>query len=237
MRNILLIHGIWGGNWFWDKWKPVLINYGYNCISPTLSNLMNTDYSPGAVHYAESIIEQNKSHKFDYIIGFSSGAIIAALIANKIINIKGVIFICPVPPFGCFPAVSKSTISFLPTFYTKVLLNHNNWIPPIERSIITLGMTHVPEAQSKELFQLFLPESRRFLIEMCTQQVHVNYNLLPGKRLLIGAKQDKAIPNYSVRSFGKKIARKPHFIDNSGHLLPIEAEGSKVINKIINWLE
>lgn len=35
-KEILLIHGMWGGGWYWDKFQGYFENKGYHCISPYL---------------------------------------------------------------------------------------------------------------------------------------------------------------------------------------------------------
>ena len=35
-KTIVMIHGMWGGGWCWDHYKPFLENKGYHCITPIL---------------------------------------------------------------------------------------------------------------------------------------------------------------------------------------------------------
>jgi esterase/lipase len=36
ISTIMMIHGMWGGSWYWENYKRFFENKGYQCITPTL---------------------------------------------------------------------------------------------------------------------------------------------------------------------------------------------------------
>lgn len=36
IENILMIHGMWGGGWYWENFKKYFEARGYTCLTPTL---------------------------------------------------------------------------------------------------------------------------------------------------------------------------------------------------------
>lgn len=35
-ETIVMIHGMWGGGWYWENFKKFFEGEGYHCITPTL---------------------------------------------------------------------------------------------------------------------------------------------------------------------------------------------------------
>jgi dienelactone hydrolase len=45
--TIVMIHGMWGGGWYWDNYAKYFEEKGYRCITPTLPfHVMDPNASP-----------------------------------------------------------------------------------------------------------------------------------------------------------------------------------------------
>ncbi|MBU2459960.1 alpha/beta hydrolase [Patescibacteria group bacterium] len=154
--TIFMIHGMWGGAWYWEKFRSVFEAKGYRCVAVTLpyhdmdpkgipdSRLGTT----GLLDYAESLEQQiNKLGVKPIIMGHSMGGLLAQILGARSLA-KSLVLLTTASPSGIIalkPSVIKSFWSVMTTwgFWRKPMrqtfqLPHNKMLPEEGGSGVTL---------------------------------------------------------------------------------------------------
>ncbi|MFP4480878.1 MAG: alpha/beta hydrolase [Desulfohalobiaceae bacterium] len=107
-RTILMIHGMWGGGWYWDRFQSFFQTMGYNCIAP---DLRHHDVHPGGappsglgqtslLDYARDLEATIKGFEEKPILmGHSMGGLLAQMLASRGLA-EATVLISPAPPAG-----------------------------------------------------------------------------------------------------------------------------------------
>ena len=106
--TIFLIHGMWGGPWYWENYKRVFDQKGYRCIAATLPF---HDMAPNDVpdprlgtcsllDYAAAM--EQEIRRIDLkpiIVGHSMGGLLAQILASRGLA-KALVLLSPSSPAG-----------------------------------------------------------------------------------------------------------------------------------------
>lgn len=171
-EHILMIHGMWCGDWVWDSFKGFFESKGYHCITPTLRH---HDKKHGAVShdrigttslldYAEDL--ENEICRLDrkpILMGHSMGGILAQILGSRGLA-KALVLLTPAAPRGivalkpsvirCFWSVMKK-----PGFWKKPML------PTFDEAVYA-ALQLFPVQEQRELYERLVPESGRAGFEL-----------------------------------------------------------------------
>ncbi len=134
---IVMIHGMWGGNWVWDNYKEFFENKDYICITPTLRyHDMDPNEQPDSklgtvslLDYADDL--EKLIRKLDVppvIIGHSMGGLLTQILASRGLA-EAIILLTPASPSGIIaltPSVLKS--------FQSVLTKWGFWKKPMRQT-------------------------------------------------------------------------------------------------------
>ena len=107
-ETIFLIHGMWGGPWYWENYKHVFEQQGYRCIAATLPF---HDMAPGDVpdprlgtcsllDYAAAIEQEIRRIGLKpIIVGHSMGGLLAQILGSRGLA-KALVLLSPSSPAG-----------------------------------------------------------------------------------------------------------------------------------------
>lgn len=153
--TIFMIHGMWGGGWYWSKFRAFFEDRGFRCVATTLRY---HDVDPAAppdpnlgttslLDYARDLEEEIASLGTDPILmGHSMGGLLSAILASRGHG-KALVQLNPGPPRGVFalrPAVIRS--------FWSALTRWGFWRRPFRQTF---------EEASYSMLQLFTPEEQR----------------------------------------------------------------------------
>jgi len=105
-ESIFMVHGMWGGGWYWENYIRFFEEKGYKCFAPYLRH---HDVQPTAkppkglgstslLDYAEDLEDQiNKLKEKPIIIGHSMGGLLAQILAARGLA-KATVLITPASP-------------------------------------------------------------------------------------------------------------------------------------------
>lgn len=171
-ETIFMTHGMWGGGWYWGKFKAFFEARGYRCVVPTLRY---HDVDPAAapdprlgttslLDYARDLEEEIASLGANPILmGHSMGALLSAMLASRGIG-KALVQLNPGPPRGVFalrPSVLRAFRSALTTW--------GFWRRPFRQTFAeaTYSMLHLLTAEEqREAYARFVYESGRAASEV-----------------------------------------------------------------------
>lgn len=249
-QTIIMIHGMWGGAWYWGNYKKYFEAKGYKCVIPTLRHHdINPKSAPHKELGATSILDyaddlEKLIKEIDgkpIIIGHSMGGLIAQILASRGLASTAVL-LCPASPSGIFalmPSVIKS--------FWSILFRWAFWKTPMRQTFkeAVYSMLHLlPPKQQKQTYERFVYESGRAAFE-------IGFWLIDGKRatqvnekkvtcpmLVISGAEDRITPAAVVKKVHKKyksISTYKEF-SNHAHWIMDEPKWEEIAEFISNWL-
>jgi non-heme chloroperoxidase len=228
-ERIMMIHGMWGGDWVWDNYKKFFESKGYRCITPTLryhdkkykDDPNNQIGTTSLFDYVEDL--EKEIYKLDQkpiLMGHSMGGLLAQILGSRGLA-KALVLLTPAPPKGIFalkPSVIKSfwSVTMRPGFWRKPMLQTFN-------EAVYAMMQLIPVEDRKEIYERLVPESGRAASE-------IGYWILDRKNassvdsakitcptLVISGGQDKITPSSVVRKVADKYNAVTTFKEFSNH--------------------
>ncbi len=228
-EHIMMIHGMWCGDWVWDNYKRFFESKGYHCITPNL-RYHNKKYkddpnnqvgTTSLFDYVEDL--EKEIYKLDQkpiLMGHSMGGLLAQMLGSRGLA-KALVLLTPASPKGIIAlraSVIKSFWSSMtrPGFWRKPIL-------PTFNEAVYATMQLIPVEERKEIYEKLVPESGRAAFE-------IGYWLLDRKSvssvdsakitcptLVISGGQDKLTPSSVVRRVADKYNAVTTFKEFSNH--------------------
>ena len=250
-KTIVMIHGMWGGGWCWDHYKPFLENKGYHCITPILRyHDMDPNDEPdprlGTVSltdYADDLEKQIRKLDVPVILmGHSMGGLLTQILASRDLA-EAAILLTPAAPYGLMgltPSVIRSFWSILTTW--------KFWKKPgrqtfKEAAYSTLGV--LPADVKKKEFDKFVYESGRAVLEIglwpldSKKASKVDESKVTCPVLIIAGTEDKITPASVVRKIAdkyKEVAVYKEF-EQHGHAVLEEPGWEEIAEYTSDWLD
>ncbi|NIN10326.1 MAG: alpha/beta fold hydrolase [Gemmatimonadales bacterium] len=246
-----MIHGMWGGAWYWGKYKRFFESKGYRCHAPTLRfhDADPTDApdprlgTTSLLDYAQDLEEEIRQLDGPPIImGHSMGGLLAQILGSRGYG-KALVLLTPAPPYGIValrPSVIRSSWSSLTTwgFWRKPAR------PTFDEAVY--GMLHLlPVGERREVFDRFVYESGRAGSE-------IGFWLLDGRGaakvderkvtcpvLVVGGVEDRITPASVTRKVAEKYDRVSTYKEFAGHAHWVVGEPGweQVAKYVSDWLD
>ena len=171
-ETIVMIHGMWGGSWYWGNYKKFFEGKGYRCIIPTLRF---HDMDPKAVpnpalgttsllDYAGDLEEEIRRLDSQAIImGHSMGGLLAQILGSRGLA-RALVLLTPASPGGINalkPSVIKS--------FASVLSGYGFWKKPNRQTFneaVYSMLRLLPPEEQRKIYDRFVYESGRAASEL-----------------------------------------------------------------------
>lgn len=247
--QILLIHGMWGGSWYWQPMREYLEQRGYRCIVPTLRY---HDRAPGEPPPAElgrlslqvyvddmaALIHTLPSKPV--VMGHSMGGLIAQKLAEQGLA-RALVLACPAPPADV-PAISWSAIRcFLP-----LLLKPCFWRRPLRpsfRTAVYSSLQLIPVAQRRSYYERLVHDSGWALVEIALPFLdragasRVRTEQVNCPLLVLAAGDDRLIPARVVKKVADKYPQADYqCFSGQTHWLIAEPGWQDCAEAVHRWL-
>ena len=107
-KKIVMIHGMWGGGWFWENFKTFFERQGYQCLTPTLRYHdadPQDDPDPrlgttSLMDYARDIEDQISAlGERPILMGHSMGGLLAQILGSRGLA-QALVLLTPASPSG-----------------------------------------------------------------------------------------------------------------------------------------
>ena len=249
-QTIVMIHGMWGGEWSWDHYKAFFEKKGYRCITPTLRyHDIDPNDKPdprlgtmSLLEYADDL--EKLIGKLDgpiILMGHSMGGLLTQILASRNLA-DAAILLTPASPYGIMaltPSVIRSFWSILKTW--------GFWKKPVrqtfkEASFSTLGV--LPNDMKKEQYAKFVYESGRAAFEIgfwyldSKKASKVDESKVTCPVLIVAGSEDKITPAPIVRKIADKFEAVAVYkqFENHGHWVIGEPGWEKIADYTSAWL-
>ena len=236
---IILIHGMFGGGWYFENWAKFLCEKGFRAyVIKDLHSVHNStfnDYVNEVSCLLVSLAEDKETVKFKpIIIGHSMGGLITQKLAERYPHlVGGIVLVASAPPKGISAmswSVAKTMLKHLPALMFNLPLKID------KKSTLKLLLNWLGDEDRKEqIFQKFVPESSRVAKQLVFSQIPVDEKKVVCKSLVVAGLYDNLLP----RRIQIKIANKYDSVYLSflkGHMMMLDDGRNKVINAIYDWI-
>jgi len=246
-----MIHGMWGGSWYWENYKRFFEAKGYQCITPTLrfhdvapEELPNPQLgTTSLLDYVEDL--EKEIHQLDalpILMGHSMGGLLAQMLGSRGLA-KALVLLTPASPRG----INALTPSVIRSFWSG-LTKWGFWRKPLRQTFneaIYSMLQLLPVEEQKKIFDRFVCESGRAAFE-------IGFWFLDRKRasrvdeanvtcpmLVVAGGRDRITPASVVRKVAAKYIAVSTYKEfpNHAHWVIGEPHWQEVAEHVSHWLE
>ncbi len=250
-ETIVMIHGMWGGPWYWTNYRNLFEAAGYRCVAVTLPY---HDMDPHAaadprlgttslLDYAESIEQQimQLGGEKPILMGHSMGGLLAQLLGARGLA-KSLVLLTPASPAG----ILALTPSVLRSFWS-IQTTWGFWNKPTRQTFAeaAYSMLHLlPAAEQQAVYDRFVYESGRATFEIgywlfdSRHAARVDASRVNCPVLVLAGAQDRITPVSVVRKVAKKYHASATYKEfgNHAHWVVGEPGWEEVAEYALNWL-
>jgi pimeloyl-ACP methyl ester carboxylesterase len=247
--TIFMIHGMWGGAWYWENYVNFFSEKGYRCVTTTLRY---HDMEPTAVpdprlgttrlqDYAADLEAEIKALDGDPIImGHSMGGLLAQMLGSRGLGSR-LVLLTPAAPAG----ILALTPSVVRSFWS-VMTKWKWWDKPTRQTFkeASYSMLHLfPETEQRAVYDRFVYESGRATFEIGfalldrSKGSRVDESQVTAPMLVIGGKQDRITPVTAVKKVVKKYNADYQEFPDHAHWVVGEPGWQEVAEYVAGWLE
>ncbi len=249
-ETIVMIHGMWGGGWYWDNYRKFFEGKGYRCITPTLrfhdmdpKGIPNPQLgTTSLLDYAQDL--EDEIRKLDtrpILIGHSMGGLLSQILGSRGLA-KALVLLTPASPRGIMaitPSVLKS--------FQSVLMGWGFWKKPrrqtFNEAVYSMLQLLSPE-ERKNVYDRFVYESGRAASEIgfwyfdAKKANRVDEKKLSCPVLVIAGSLDKITPASVVRKVARKYGTLATYKEfpNHAHWVVAEPGWQEVAEYAADWL-
>ncbi len=251
IKTIVMIHGMWGGGWYWENYAKYFEARGYRCVRPTLRfHDMNPRETPdprlgttSLLDYAADLEKEIVQLKETPILmGHSMGGLLAQILGSRGLA-SALVLLTPAPPAGIMtlkPSVIRS--------FWSMLMRWGFWKKPGRQKFdeASYSMLHLlPVEEQKKTFERFVYESGRAASEIGLWRFDrrgaaaVDGSKITCPVLVIGAAEDRITPVSVVRKIAEKYRGKAAtYREFPGHAHWVVAEPGweEIAGYVNDWL-
>jgi pimeloyl-ACP methyl ester carboxylesterase len=249
-RTIVMIHGMWGGGWYWENYARYFEARGYRCVRPTLRlHDMNPREAPdprlgttSLLDYAEDLEKGIRELKeIPILMGHSMGGLLAQMLGSRGLG-KALVLLTPASPAGIM-ALKFSVIRS----FSGMLMRWGFWREPgrqkFEEAVYSM-LSLLPAEEQKKVFERFVYESGRAASEIGfwlfdrRNAAAVDESKVTCPVLVIGAAEDRITPVSVVRKVAEKYKGVATYKEFAGHAHWVVAEPGweEIAGYVNDWL-
>lgn len=249
-RNIVMIHGMWGGGWYWEKYKHFFTEKGYQCHAPYL-RYHNVD--PKAVpdprlgttsllDYAQDLedyIKEKELNERPILMGHSMGGLLAQILGSRGVA-SALVLLTPAPPAGIFALKFSVIKTFRPVLFKWGFWKKPHSLP-LKNSVY--GMMHLMSENDQENhYGQCVHESGKAATEIAFWQhaARVDESEVKCPVLVVAGKEDRITPAPVVKKVAKKYGALPEdykCFDKHAHMVVCEPGWEDVAGFAWEWLK
>jgi len=250
-KTIVMIHGMQGAGWYWEKYKGFFEARGYHCVTPTLRFHDVDPEEPPNPHlgttslldYAEDLEKEIRSlDELPTLMGHSMGGLLAQILGSRGLA-RALVLLTPASPSGIL-ALRPSVIR---CFWSGLKI-WGFWRKPVRQTFheaVYSMLQLLTVEEQKEIYDRFVHESGRAACEIGLWffdrkgAAKVDEAKVTCPVLVIAGTQDRI----TLASVVRKVARKYGAVStykefaNHSHWVVAEPSWEEIAGYIADWLE
>jgi len=250
-NTIFMIHGMWSGGWYWDKYQRFFEERGYRCLVPTLRfHDVNPKEPPHPELGTTSLLDyaadlEREIRQLDHwpiIMGHSMGGLLAQILGSRGLA-SALVLLSSAPPRGILALKPSSIRGFW-----NCLTRWGFWRKPCRQTFHEAAystMNLLPAEEQKEMYDKLVFESGRTAFEIGLwfldrhRASEVDASRITCPVLVISGTQDRIMPASVARKIAhryREVATYREYADHA-HKLIVEPGWQDVAGDIDDWLK
>jgi len=234
---ILLIPGILGGAWYFERYQAFFAARGYPTYAVNLRGRPGSRpvRDLGAITIEEFVrdaLDVTRALGRPIIIGHSMGGLVAQRLAEEGVS-DTVVLLAPAPPHGIPVATPRLMVK--QAKHLGALLRSR----PLRSSRADaddLIFNRIPEGERQALFERLLPDSGRAARDISLGAVRVDERRVRCSMLVASGTQDRFIAPAVSRKVAGKYGAPCWQYSANGHFLPMEPGWDAIADDIESWI-
>ncbi len=248
--TIVMIHGMWGHSWYWERYKKFFESKGYTCVTPVLRfHDMDPKAAPppelgttSLLDYAADLEKEiKKLPSKPILMGHSMGGLLSQMLAERGLT-KAAVLLTPASTSGILalrPSVIKS--------FWSTMIRWGFWKKPMRQTFdeAVYSMMHLlPAEEQKNSYEKFVYESGRAAFEIGfwlfdgRKAARVDASKVTCPVLVIAGKEDRITPSSVVKKVADKYKSVSSYrvFDHHAHWVVGEPGWQDVAAYVYDWL-
>jgi pimeloyl-ACP methyl ester carboxylesterase len=250
-ETIMMIHGMWGGGWYWENYQKFFEEKGYSCLTPTLRfHDMDPKETPdprlgttSMLDYAEDLEKEiGKLDSPPILMGHSMGGLLAQILGSRGLA-RSLVLLTTASPHGVM-ALRPSVIRSFWSGFSR----YGFWKKPMRQTFneAVYSVMHLLTAEEqKELYAKYVYESGRAACEIgfwlfdSRRAARVDESKVTCPVLVIAGAQDRITPPSVVRKVADKYRGVSTYKEfaNHAHWVVGEPGWQEIAEYILSWLK
>ena len=234
---VLLIPGILGGAWYFERYQEFFAARGYPAYAINLRGRPGSRpvRDLGAITMEEFIrdaLDVTRALGRPIIIGHSMGGLIAQRLAEEGVS-DTIVLLAPAPPNGipvATPRLMLKQIKHLGTLLRSKPLRSSR------SDADDIIFNRVPEPDRQGLYERLLPDSGRAARDISLGAVRVDERRVRCDILVVGGMADRFIAPAITRKVARKYRAPCWQYPENGHFLPMEPGWDRIAEDIESWI-
>ena len=250
-ETIFMIHGMWGGPWYWENYKGLFEKEDYHCVTTTLrfhdmdpKNTPNPQLgTTSLLDYAEDLEREIRQLGVKPIImGHSMGGLLTQMLGSRGLA-KALVLLTSASPAGIMalkPSVIKS--------FWSVQTSWGFWKKPMRQTFneAIYSMLHLlPSDEQKETYEKFVYESGRAAAEIGywlfdpKGASKVDESKVTCPVLVVASAEDRITPASVAQQVAKKYKAVSTYkeFESHAHWVIAESGWQEIAEYVAGWLE
>jgi len=248
--TIVMLHGMWGGAWYWENYRKFFEGKGYHCITPTLRFHDVDPKEPpdprlgttSLLDYAEDLEREiNELETRPVLMGHSMGGLLAQILGSRGLA-KALVLLTPAAPRG----VNALQISVIRSFWSG-LTKWGFWRKPMRQTFneaVYSILQLLPADKQRETFEKFVYESGQTAFEIgfsffdSKRASNVDESKITCPVLVVAGTKDRITPVSAVRKVADKYKAVSTYREftNHAHCVVEEPGWQEIAEYTLDWL-
>jgi pimeloyl-ACP methyl ester carboxylesterase len=235
---VLLIHGMFGGAWYWDGYQNLLARHGYESHAINLRGHHGSrpvsDIGKVTIRmYVADAMEVARTLQNPIVIGHSMGGLVAQKVAEAG-GCRALILLAAAPP-RWIPVASWLLLR-KQLKYARELLWHKPLLPD-RKDADVLMFNRTPLADRDLFYSRLVPESGRAGKEMAFGAVGVRAQRLTAPVLVVTGTDDQFVVPRVARALARKYNATFREYESFAHHIMSEPGWEEPADEIIEWMD
>ena len=234
---LLLIHGLAGGAWYWERFQRVFAAHGYTSHALNLRGHHGSRPVARLGHislrdYVEDVAEVDALLGRPVVVGHSMGGLLAQTLMEAD-AVSAAVLLCPMPPRGigfATPGLALRQLRHLPA-----MLFRRPLVGSAEDMIAT-SLNRVPTGEQRALAARFVPESGLVARELSLGGLAIDAARVRVPTLVVSARDDR----FFSPAVGALVAARYHaehrVYEGHAHFIVEEPGAEEIAGDVAAWI-
>ena len=234
---VLLVHGMFGGAWYWEDYQALLARHGYESYALNLRGHHGSRPVPdvGKISlrdYVADALEVARTLKNPIVIGHSMGGLIAQKLAEN--GVGGATVLMAAAPPRWIPVVSWLLLRKQVKYARALLLFEP--LTPDRQDADALMFNRTPIADRDKFFPKLVPDSGKAGFQMSLGTIGVRESRVSAPVLVVTGLDDQFVVPRIARAIARKYKAPLKEYESFAHHIMSEPGWERPAGDVIEWL-